>query len=70
MFKAKPYGYDALIDYRNEDWPSQIRSFAQNGKGVDYAYDCISEGSTVAKTESTLASHGKLAVVRSREGSA
>ena len=67
--KAEPYCYDDLIDYHEEDWPSKIRSLT-HGKGVDYAYDCISEGSTVSKTSSTLAPIGKMAIVRSREGGA
>ena len=67
--KAEPCCYDDLIDYHEEDWPSKVRCLT-NGKGVDYAYDCISEGSTVSKTGSTLASSGKMAIVRSREGGA
>ena len=67
--KAEPYCYDDLIDYHEEDWPSKVRCLT-NGKGVDYAYDCISEGSTVSKTGSTLAPSGKMAIVRSREGGA
>jgi len=69
MLKAEPYGYDDLVDYHEEDWPPKIRRLT-NGTGVDYAYDCISEGSTVSKISNTLAPSGKLAVVRSREGGA
>ena len=67
--KAEPYCYDELVDYHEEDWPSEVRRLT-NGRGVDYAYDCISEGSTVSKTSSTLAPGGKMAIVRSREGGA
>ncbi|KAF2439425.1 hypothetical protein P171DRAFT_490127 [Karstenula rhodostoma CBS 690.94] len=38
--------------------------------GVRFVYDCISEGSSVEKASSTLASNGISAVVRSRAGSA
>ena len=69
MLKAEPYGYDGLLDYHDEDWPAQVRSLT-NGTGVDYAYDCISEGWTVSKTGDTLAPSGKMAIVRSREGGA
>ena len=69
MLKSKPYSYDGLVDYHDEDWPAKVRSLT-NGTGVDYAYDCISEGETVSKTCDTLAPSGKLAIVRSREGGA
>ncbi|MCJ1279288.1 hypothetical protein MMC21_007112 [Puttea exsequens] len=67
--KAEPYGYDGLVDYHDEDWPAKIRSLT-NETGVDYAYDCISEGLTVSKTGHVLAPSGKMAIVRSREGGA
>lgn len=69
MLKAEPYGYDGLVDYHDEDWPAKVHSLT-NGTGVDYAYDCISEGGTVSKTAGTLAPRGKMAIVRSREGGA
>ena len=37
---------------------------------MHYAYDGLSEGKSVARVASTLASNGKMAIVRSREGSA
>lgn len=67
--KAEPYSYDHIVDYRDDDWPEQVRAFL-DGKGVDYVYDCISEGSTVAKSAKTLAVGGGMAVVRSRQGDA
>lgn len=70
MLKAEPYRYDDLVDYHDEDWPSKVRSLTNGSTGVDYAYDCISEGTTVSKTSSTLAPNGKMAIVRSREGGA
>ncbi|KAK0730216.1 chaperonin 10-like protein [Lasiosphaeris hirsuta] len=69
MLRAAPYAYDALVDYRDPDWPSQVREMA-GGEGVDFGYDCISEGSTVEKVTGTLREGGKVAVVRSREGRA
>ena len=69
MLRAEPYSYDDLVDYHEEDWPLQIQRLT-HGAGVDYAYDCISEGWTVANTSKTLAPHGKMAIVRSREGGA
>lgn len=70
MLQTEPYGYDGLVDYRDADWPSKVRGLTHAGTGVDYAYDCISEGWTVSKTASTLAPSGKMAIVRSREGGA
>ncbi|KAJ9137056.1 Enoylreductase-like protein [Pleurostoma richardsiae] len=76
MLKAEPYNYDALVDYRSPDWPAQVRKLAGGG-GVDLAYDCISEGTTVRLTNSVLrpasgdsSSKGRLAVVRSRAAGA
>ncbi|MCJ1312101.1 hypothetical protein MMC25_005775 [Agyrium rufum] len=69
MLKSEPYCYTELVNYRDSDWPSHIKSLT-GGVGIDYAYDCISEGSTVSNTAGTLAAGGKIAVVRSREGQA
>lgn len=69
MLKAEPYSYDDLVDYHKEDWPLQIHRLT-NGAGIDYAYDCISEGQTVSNTDKTLAPNGKMAIVRSKEGGA
>lgn len=69
MLKAMPYGYENLVDYRDEDWPWQVRELA-GGVGMDYAYDCISEGDSVKRVSDTLAINGRSAVVRSRAGGA
>lgn len=66
---AAPYCYDHLVDYREAGWPIQVLNLTKR-KGVDFAYDCISEGSTVEQTASVLNGMGKLAIVRSREGGA
>ncbi|KAK2604694.1 hypothetical protein N8I77_007603 [Diaporthe amygdali] len=68
MLKEEPYAYDHLVDYRDRSWPEQVRK-ASSG-GVHYAYDAISEGSTVREVSSTLRKGGKLAVVRSKEAGA
>jgi NADPH:quinone reductase-like Zn-dependent oxidoreductase len=69
MLKAEPYCYTDVVDYHDDDWPAKVLSLT-NGTGVDYAYDCISEGSTVSDTGKTLAPSGEMAIVRSREGGA
>ncbi|POS72803.1 hypothetical protein DHEL01_v208802 [Diaporthe helianthi] len=68
MLKDEPYAYDHLVDYRDQNWPEQVRRLSSGG--VHYAYDAISEGSTVREVCSTLREGGKLAVVRSREAGA
>ena len=69
LLRSEPYGYDFLVDYRAKDWPEQIRKFS-NGAGMHVAYDCISEGNSVAMISSTLSVNGKSAIVRSRAGGA
>lgn len=66
--RAEPYGYEVLVDYRDPSWPEQVRQASAGG--VDFAYDAISEGSTVRDVSSTLREGGKMAVVRSREAGA
>ncbi|CAG5169959.1 uncharacterized protein ALTATR162_LOCUS7108 [Alternaria atra] len=69
LLRAEPYRYDALVDYRNPDWPEQIKELT-GGVGIHYAFDCISEASSVERTCLTLTGSGKIAIVRSREGGA
>ncbi|KAK5170556.1 uncharacterized protein LTR77_005144 [Saxophila tyrrhenica] len=69
MLKAEPYSYDQLVDYRDSDWSEQIINLSK-GARMDYVYDCISEDSTVEQAASTLASNGKMAIVRSRDAGA
>jgi NADPH:quinone reductase-like Zn-dependent oxidoreductase len=69
FLKAEPYCYDHLVDYRDSDWPQQIKALS-DGIGIHYAYDGLSEGDSVARVASTLATNGKMAIVRSREGGA
>ncbi|KAJ6512884.1 chaperonin 10-like protein [Mycena sanguinolenta] len=68
LLKGDPYRYDVLVDYRDTSWPEQVRE--ASGGGVHFAYDAISEGSTVRDVSSTLGRGGKMAVVRSREAGA
>ena len=69
MLQSEPYGYDHFVDYRESDWPEQVRKLS-DGVGMHCVYDCISEGSSVERTSSTLNSNGRSAIVRSREGGA
>lgn len=69
LLQSHPYSYSHLLDYRSPTWPTSVLALT-NGKGIDLALDCISEGSTVANVSRTLRSQGKLAVTRSLEGEA
>jgi hypothetical protein len=63
LLSSPPYSYDVLIDYRDPDWPAQVRA-ATHGAGVQYAVDTISEGETPFQVESTLSDNGKFATFR------
>lgn len=67
ILKREPYGYDNLVDYRDSGWVTEVLKLTG---GVHYAFDCISEGSTVELVNSTLVKDGKMAIVRSRAGGA
>ena len=78
MLRQPPYQYDHIVDYRSSDMAQQVLS-ATNSRGVDVAYDCISEGSSVLNTNKTLdktqpstrtGAMGRMAVMRHREGGA
>lgn len=66
--RPEPYRYDYLEDYHDPKWPEKVHQ-ASNG-GVHYAYDAISEKSTVKDTSAALRKGGKMAVVRSKEAGA
>lgn len=68
MLRAEPYLYDHIVDYRDATWPEKVRQ--ASGGGVHFAYDAISESSTVRDASATLREGGKLAVVRSRDAGA
>lgn len=69
MLMKKPYEYDSLVDYRSKTWLSQVSEFCEH-QGVDYAIDCISEGTSVSHINTLLGSNGKQAIYRSRAGGA
>jgi NADPH:quinone reductase-like Zn-dependent oxidoreductase len=65
MLRAEPYGYAGLVDYKDPNWVEEVRKIT-GGEGVDFAYDSISEGSTVKMVSHTLRTGGKMAIVRSK----
>lgn len=64
LLKDAPYQYDFLVDYRHDGWPKKVRE-ATGGRGVSYAVDAVSIGSTVAMVESTLSPSGRFVAYRS-----
>jgi NADPH:quinone reductase-like Zn-dependent oxidoreductase len=69
LLRSEPYCYENLVDYHDDNWPSTMLDLVGERK-ILYAYDCISEGSSVEKVSSLLASDGMMGIVRSRAGGA
>lgn len=69
MLRGGVYGYEELVDYREEGWVGKVRGFT-GGRGVDFALDCVSEGATVRMVCETVREGAKVAIVRSREAGA
>lgn len=69
MLKEGAYGYEELVDYREEGWVGKVRGWT-DGRGVDFALDCVSEGATVRMVCETVREGAKVAIVRSREAGA
>lgn len=62
-----PYNYDVLVDYRDPQMVDKIWE-ATNGRGIDYAMDCISERETVQKIDRSLGPRGRMVVFRTAQG--
>jgi len=69
MLQSEPYCYDHLVDYHDSNWPEQVKQLAGE-RGIHYALDCISEGSSVRIVSHLLRKDGRMAIVRSREAGA
>jgi NADPH:quinone reductase-like Zn-dependent oxidoreductase len=54
-FLRKEYGYDQLVDYRDNDWVERVKALG----GADYAFDPISEGDTFANIQAALSPRAK-----------
>lgn len=57
---ARRYGADYAIDYRQKDWPDQVRSLTPDGRGVDIVYDPVG---LLALSMKCTAWNGRLLVV-------
>lgn len=65
LLREHPFNYDVLIDYRDADWPEQVREATGSSDGVQFAIDAVSVSPTVEQVESTLTPEGRFAVYRS-----
>ncbi|KAL9082958.1 MAG: hypothetical protein Q9159_006059, partial [Coniocarpon cinnabarinum] len=57
---ARKYGADYAIDYRQKDWPDQVRGLTPDGRGVDIVYDSVG---LLALSMKCTAWNGRLLVV-------
>ncbi|KAI9146980.1 putative GMC oxidoreductase [Paramyrothecium foliicola] len=53
----KSFGADHVVDYKNADWPEEVRSLTEDK--LLYALDCISEPATTSATAKALSSTQK-----------
>ncbi|KAK8073116.1 Quinone oxidoreductase-like protein 2-like protein [Apiospora saccharicola] len=64
---AKQFGADHVIDYREADWPDQVKKLTPGGKrGVDIVYDPVG---MVDKSTKCIAWNGRILVVGFAAGS-
>jgi NADPH2:quinone reductase len=60
MDVAKSFGADYAIDYRQKDWPEQVKKLTHKGRGVDIVYDPVG---LVAQSMKCIAWNGRLLVI-------
>ncbi|KAH6619896.1 chaperonin 10-like protein [Boeremia exigua] len=65
QLQQTPYNYDVLVDYKDPEWPIEIRKATGKQGGVQYALDAVSQGQTVSLVESTIGVQGRFAAFRS-----
>ncbi|KAI5242655.1 zinc-binding alcohol dehydrogenase-like protein [Aureobasidium subglaciale] len=57
---AKTFGADHLVDYRQKDWPEQVKKLTPKGRGVDIVYDPVG---LIAQSMKCTAWNGRLLVI-------
>jgi NADPH2:quinone reductase len=57
---AKRFGADHIINYRDKDWPDQVKSLTPDGRGVDIVYDPVG---LITLSTKCIAWNGRLLVV-------
>lgn len=63
---AKNFGADHVIDYRDGNWPDQVKKLTPKGRGVDIVYDPVG---LVDKSTKCIAWNGRILVVGFAAGS-
>jgi NADPH2:quinone reductase len=57
---AKQYGADYAIDYRQADWPEQVKKLTPKGRGVDIVYDPVG---LITNSTKCIAWNGRILVI-------
>lgn len=60
MEVAKSFGADFAINYKEKDWPEQVKKLTPKGRGVDIVYDPVG---LIAQSMKCTAWNGRLLVV-------
>ncbi|KAF2868576.1 zinc-binding alcohol dehydrogenase-like protein [Massariosphaeria phaeospora] len=57
---ARSFGADFAVDYRQSDWPEQVKKLTPKGRGVDIVYDPVG---LIAQSMKCTAWNGRLLVI-------
>lgn len=57
---ARSFGADYVLDYRQKEWPDQVKELTPNGRGVDIVYDPVG---LIAQSMKCIAWNGRLLVI-------
>ncbi|KAF1851428.1 NAD(P)-binding protein [Cucurbitaria berberidis CBS 394.84] len=57
---ARSFGADYTVDYRQSDWPEQVKKLTPKGRGVDIVYDPVG---LIAQSMKCTAWNGRLLVI-------
>ncbi|KAK7555334.1 quinone oxidoreductase [Phyllosticta citricarpa] len=57
---AKSFGADYALDYRQKDWPEQVKKLTPKGRGVDIVYDSVG---LIEKSTKCIAWNGRILVI-------
>lgn len=57
---ARAFGADHVVDYKNPDWPTEVKRLTPNGRGVDIVYDPVG---LVDKSIKCTAWNGRILVI-------
>jgi NADPH2:quinone reductase len=60
MDVARAFGADYAIDYKQSDWPEQVKKLTPKGRGVDIVYDPVG---LIAQSMKCTAWNGRLLVI-------